>query len=209
MSGSRRTNEKRKRYLFIGLAVVAVVVGVTSLFTPFLGRARFGPMRGFAMGPMSAGMMREAHAMADIESEFSYMVRMIPHHREAVESARTLLERTERPEMAGFAENIIATQSREIEQMREWLAEWYPQRDTDVDYTPMMGDYSRLSGDELDLAFLQDMIPHHMAAVMMSQQLLSQVDVEHSRLEELASSIRTTQTQEIRQMSLWMDRWFG
>ena len=53
------------------------------------------------------------------------------------------------------------------------------------------------------------MIPHHMAAVMMSEQLLSQVNVEHAQLEELAASIRTTQTQEIRQMSLWMDRWFN
>jgi uncharacterized protein (DUF305 family) len=52
------------------------------------------------------------------------------------------------------------------------------------------------------------MIPHHMAAVMMSQQLLSRVNVEHSQLEELAANIRTTQTQEIRQMSRWMDRWY-
>ena len=159
------------------------------------------------MGPMSFGMMREVHAMADLESEFDYMVRMIPHHREAVESARALRDQTDRPEMARFAETIIATQSREIEQMQAWLAAWYPERNTEVDYTPMMRDYSGLSGDELDLAFLQDMIPHHMAAVMMSEQLLSQVNVEHAQLEELAASIRTTQTQEIRQMSLWMDRW--
>jgi uncharacterized protein (DUF305 family) len=146
--------------------------------------------------------------MADLESEFDYMVRMIPHHREAVESARILRDRTDRPEMAAFAEQIITTQSRETEQMRSWLSTWYPERDTDVDYTPMMRDYSGLSGGELDLAFLQDMIPHHMAAVTMSQQLLSQVDVEHSELEELAKSIRRTQMQEIRQMSRWIERWF-
>ena len=48
-----------------------------------------------------------------------------------------------------------------------------------------------------------------MAAVMMSQQLLSRVDIEHSQLEELAASIRTTQMQEIRRMSLWLERWFN
>ncbi|MFP4068284.1 MAG: DUF305 domain-containing protein [Spirochaetaceae bacterium] len=53
------------------------------------------------------------------------------------------------------------------------------------------------------------MIPHHMAAVMMSQQLLAQVRVEHSELETLAASIRDTQMREIRQMSLWLDEWFN
>lgn len=110
--------------------------------------------------------------------------------------------------MRDFAEQIIATQTREIEQMEAWLAQWYPEHDRDFEYQPMMRDYSELSGNELDLAFLQDMIPHHMAAVMMSQQLLSQVKIEHRELEELAANIRTTQTQEIRQMSLWLDRWF-
>ena len=209
MIRSGKKTGTRARSVLMGLAVVAVAVVSISLLTPFLGRARFGPMRGFTMGPRSFGMMREVHAMADLESEFDYMVRMIPHHREAVESARTLRDQTDRPEMAAFAETIITTQSREIEQMQAWLAAWYPQRSTEVDYTPMMRGYSGLSGDEVDLAFLQDMIPHHMAAVMMSEQLLSQVNTEHSELEELAASIRSTQTQEIRQMSLWMDRWFN
>ncbi len=48
--------------------------------------------------------------------------------------------------------------------MRSWLAAWYPEADHDAEYQPMMRDYSGLSGDDLDLAFLQDMIPHHMVA---------------------------------------------
>ena len=204
----------RTRSLIVAVAVVLVALGAISLFTPFLGRARLGPMRGIAapggsaMGPMSFGMMREVRSMSDVQSEFDYMVRMIPHHREAVESAQTLLERTDRAEMRSFAETIITTQTREIEQMESWLEAWYPEQDRQVDYQPMMRDYSELSGDELDLAFLQDMIPHHMAAVMMSQQLLSQVQVEHPELETLAASIRRIQMEEIRQMSQWMDTWF-
>ena len=48
-------------------------------------------MRGFTMGPMSFGMMREVRAMADVESEFDYMVRMIPHHMAAVMMSEQLL----------------------------------------------------------------------------------------------------------------------
>lgn len=199
----------RRRSLVIGLAAVAIVLGAISLFTPALGRARFGPMRGFGMGPMSFSVMREAHAMADVESELEYMIRMIPHHQEAVDTAEELLDRTDRPEMEAFAESIIATQSREIQRMRSWLADWYPERDTDADYEPMMRDYAGLSGSQLDLAFLQDMIPHHMAAVMMSEQLLTRVRVEHEELEALARRIRTSQLQEIRQMGLWLEKWFG
>ncbi|WP_433429297.1 DUF305 domain-containing protein [Nonomuraea sp. CA-141351] len=44
---------------------------------------------------------------------------------------------------------------------------------------PQMRDLSRLSGDALDETFLQDMIPHHMVAVMMSQQLLASGRAEH------------------------------
>ncbi len=208
-------HKKNTRVVAVSLAVILLVLGGISLFTPFLGRARVGPMASFSvpggmrgMGPMSFGMMREVHAMADVESELDYMIRMIPHHQEAVDSARVLRERTERSEMRGFAEEIITTQTREIRQMESWLARWYPEHDREFDYQPMMRDYSGLSGNQLDLAFLQDMIPHHMAAVMMSEQLLSQVNVEHGELEELAESIRTTQTREIRQMSLWMGEWF-
>jgi uncharacterized protein (DUF305 family) len=147
--------------------------------------------------------------MADFETEVDYMVRMIPHHQEAVDSARVLLERTERTEMESFARDIISTQSREIEQMRSLLSKWYPDRDPDVEYEEMMRDYTRLSGDRLDLAFLQDMIPHHVAAVMMSEQLLSGVEIEHAELAELAAGIRAAQTAEIRQMSLWMNEWFN
>lgn len=160
------------------------------------------------MGPMSIGMMREVHAMADVETEFDYMVRMIPHHQEAVESAQVLRERTGRSQMRSFAEEIIETQTREIQQMESWLGEWYPERNRDFEYQPMMREYSGLSGDQLDLAFLQDMIPHHMAAVMMSEQLLSRVQAEHPELAELATSIRTTQTLEIRQMGIWLEQWF-
>ena len=208
-------HNKSRRAVVVSLVLVLLVLAGVSFFTPFLGRARVGPMAGFSapggvrgMGPMSFGMMREAHAMADVKSELDYMVRMIPHHQEAVDSARVLRERTERSQMRGFAEEIITTQTREIEQMEAWLAQWYPEHNRDFDYQPMMRDYSGLSGNELDLAFLQDMIPHHMAAVMMSQQLLSQADIEHRQLEELAAGIRRTQSQEIRQMSLWMDKWF-
>ena len=159
-----------------------------------------------ACGPEPGGM--QGQAMRGIDSEFEYLTRMIPHHEEAIDSAEALLEGTERPEMEAFAEDIIDTQSAEVDQMQEWLAIWYPARDTSVDYEPMMRDLTALDGDELDQAFLEDMIGHHMAAVMMSQQLLTRDLAEHEDVVPFAERIRDGQRAEIQQMRAWLADWF-
>jgi uncharacterized protein (DUF305 family) len=92
--------------------------------------------------------------------------------------------------------------------MNAWIAEWYPEQDRDTAYRPMMRDLSGLSGDELDRTFLEDMISHHMAAVMMSQQLIVQGVADHGELEGLARDIRDEQHAEIFRMQRWLVDWF-
>lgn len=147
--------------------------------------------------------------MTTVESEFDYLAQMIPHHEEAIASARLLLEGTDRPEMEAFARDIIDTQSAEVAQMQEWLATWYPERDVSVDYEPMMRDLTGLTGDELDQAFLEDMVGHHMAAVMMSQQLLAGDLTDHPEVVPFAEQIRDGQHAEIITMRGWLADWFG
>ncbi len=50
---------------------------------------------------------------------------MIRHHQQAVEAAQIVLEQTEREEILRLAEDIVEAQTREIEQLRVWRAEWY------------------------------------------------------------------------------------
>jgi uncharacterized protein (DUF305 family) len=110
--------------------------------------------------------------------------------------------------MREFGRSIVAAQSAQIRQMTTWLADWYPDYPTTVDYQPMMRDLTGLSGDALDRAFLEDMIGHHMAAVMMSQHLLIR-GADHEQVAVLARSIRDDQHVEIVQMRRWLIRWFG
>ena len=151
--------------------------------------------------------MMPGHTMTVVGSESDYLAQMIPHHEEAIASARVLLERTDRPEMKTFAEKIIDTQSAEVAEMLEWLADWHPGQQTSVDYVPMMRDLTGLTGGELDRVFLEDMIGHHMAAVMMSQQLLAGDLAEHQEVVPFAEQIRDDQHAEIFQMSNWLADW--
>jgi uncharacterized protein (DUF305 family) len=159
-------------------------------------------------GQMGSGQMGSM-ARARVDSEFGYLTEMIPHHQEAIAAAQQLLARSDRPEMKAFATSIIQTQSAQVDQMKADLARWYPGRDTTANYAPMMRDLSQLSGDALDRAFLEDMIPHHGMAVMMSEQLLSQHMAQHDEVTQLATTIRDGQHAEIVKMMGWLGSWFG
>ncbi len=51
---------------------------------------------------------------------------MIPHHQSAIEMAREARTKATHPEIKQLADEIIAAQQREIDQMRAWRAQWYP-----------------------------------------------------------------------------------
>lgn len=184
-----------KRNLVITLIILAVI-GVGASFV----LAQHGP------GMMGSGRMGPG-MMESVDSEYEFLIKMIPHHEEAVANAKILRDNTNREEMRKFAKDIIEVQTQEIEEMEKYLAEWYPDRTNNYQYQPMMGDYEGLTGEELDQAFLEDMIFHHMGAVMMSQQLIMQGLDEQQEVYLLARSIRDSQRQEIFMMRDWLDDW--
>lgn len=159
----------------------------------------------------SMSMHEQHHGGASVmpASEADYLVDMIPHHEEAIRAARQLLAGTEREEMREFARRIIDVQQSEVDTMRRWLSERHPTVDRTSTYMAMMGDYQGMTGDQIDRAFLEDMIPHHMTAVMMSQQLVMIGISEHDDVPPFAETIARTQSSEIQEMSAWLQDWFG
>lgn|GEM_PF-2108208 len=161
-----------------------------------------GPEGGAMFGlPETVGGARRAEVL-----EADYLAAMVAHHEEAVTAAREL-SRSHRAAMREFGTDIVVVQSDQIRQMRRWLRQWYPDQPS-TEYTPMMQDLTGVSGDALDRTFLQEMIGHHMVAVMMSQRLLRH-GTEHAPVAVLARSIRDDQAVEIAQMRRWLARWFG
>jgi uncharacterized protein (DUF305 family) len=158
------------------------------------------------LGGHMAGSGTGHHLSAASEEE--YLAEMVAHHQEAIDAAREL-GRSDRATMRRFGERIVEAQSAQVEQMESWLAEWYPDDSTDVDYEPMMRDLTGLSGDRLDRTFLEDMVAHHMAAVMMSQHGLASGLFGHDEVAVLAADIRDDQRVEIVRMRAWLRDWFG
>ncbi len=102
---------------FILLAVSTAIVLVSAFVAPPASPAHTtasteqGGMEGHVMDNMSMA----------VDSEEAFVSGMIPHHREAVESARAVLETTQRPEVRELAQNVIATQTEEIATLEGWL----------------------------------------------------------------------------------------
>ena len=160
------------------------------------------------------GMMGDQH----------FITMMIPHHEDAIAMANMALTRAEHPEIKQLAKNIKTSQTQEIEQMRAWYTKWYG---TDVPKFSgnnmgggmmhggnrgMMGnmrtDLAALSkAKNFDQAFIEEMIPHHEMAVMMSQHLLS--NAVHPEMKKLAQAIIQAQTKEINEMQSWYQQWYG
>jgi len=49
-----------------------------------------------------------------VNSEFDFIYLMIPHHQEAVDTAKSLTSITQNPELKTLTQNIIDGQSKEI-----------------------------------------------------------------------------------------------
>ncbi|WP_224279649.1 DUF305 domain-containing protein [Nocardioides lacusdianchii] len=184
------------------VAVLALVVAAVALLRDDDGSMPHRDARAWSMG---GGM---GHDTWSTDDEAGFLREMVAHHREAIETAGELA-RSERPAMRALGARIVSSQTAQVEQMGAWLDEWYADDPVDTAYEPMMRDLSGLSDDRLDRTFLEDMVGHHMAAVMMSQRLLVHGAAENDEVADLARTIRTEQVREIRWMSERLSTWFG
>jgi uncharacterized protein (DUF305 family) len=142
-----------------------------------------------------------------------FIDRMIPHHAMAILSAQHMISDSRRPELRVLAENIVESQTEQIEQMRAWRKEWYGDPGPEYPYqhdrwgngmgwddNGMMGQGGRgmMDGDAADAMFLRMMIPHHQQAIQMSRVALERA--EHPETRQLAEQIIAEQSAEIESM---------
>jgi uncharacterized protein (DUF305 family) len=171
--------------------------------------------------------MSSSQTMGSFDEEgpfdLQFIDQMIVHHQGAIMSSEHMIADSERPELRQLAENIQRSQSEQIEQMRAWREQWYPdaeptsemmgstQMDEMMDSAQMeemMGgghmQEEMMGGDTTDSMFLRMMIPHHQSAIDMSGQALERA--EHPELRGLAQQIIDEQTAEIGLMEGYLEQ---
>jgi uncharacterized protein (DUF305 family) len=74
---------------------------------------------------MSRHDEREMSELEGEEFEIEFLQGMIRHHAMAVMMSRSILRHAGHDELKDLARQIIETQTAEIQQMQDWLSEWY------------------------------------------------------------------------------------
>jgi uncharacterized protein (DUF305 family) len=148
-----------------------------------------------------------AAAHAPVTAEAGFIAGMIPHHQEAVDVAREVAERGERPEVRALARAIVDGQAEEIAQLEAWLAAWYPATPA-ADDARMMRGLEGLAPSEIDEVFVVDMILHHEMAVAMANEVLALQPPPRPEVAALARDIIRAQTEEIGLLRGWIETWW-
>jgi uncharacterized protein (DUF305 family) len=134
---------------------------------------------------------------------------MVPHHQAAIEMAREAKQAAlSQPELISIADDIIATQQAEIDQMLAWREQWFGSAESEpqeaalevLGLTPAEagmehGDVDLASVDDVDQTFAGMMIGHHVGAIRMAE--LAEAKADHDEVKQLAGDIITAQQREI------------
>lgn len=197
------------KYGLIGLFVGGIAV---LLFMSSTLNSTNSGMMGFKSN--SQGMMQNSNGI-----DAHFIEQMIPHHEDAITMAKLALVKSNRSEIKQLAQNIIESQSKEIDQMKSWYKDWFG-KDVPVSTQGMMGKskgmHGGMMGDESDMtkleqstdfdkAFIEEMIPHHQMAVMMANMLKG--GTQRTEMKKLADDIVSAQSKEIDQMRSWLKEW--
>ena len=175
-----------------------------------------GGMEGMDMGSGDATAADAAREMVEEDGGYSdraFIDAMVPHHRGAVEMAEVALENAEHREIRELAEDVVAAQEKEIEELRAIKREQYGTSEIpsgmdqgEMDAMGMTDPQELAERRPFDEAFIDAMIPHHESAIAMANAALDGSD--NPEVREIARAIVEAQEKEIAQMEAWRQDWY-
>ena len=166
----------------------------------------------FAVGASACGGDEGGGSAAPTGDAFdkAFIDAMVPHHESAIDMARSAdVAGLTQPDLQRVADDILANQQAEIDQMKRWREEWFGSAEIDPegaaalamseDEMGMTHDPDALlNSGEVDKDFAVMMIDHHEGAVAMAELALDRA--EHEELRRLAQAIIDAQEREIEVM---------
>lgn len=161
---------------------------------------------------MNHSAMQSAPNAAAQAFDLQFLDTMIVHHEGAIEMARAAEAKTQNADLKIFAARVVADQTREINQMKQWRGQWFAGRPSALNMEMAgMADSMKgmnaakmnaASGASFDAEFASQMTAHHQGAVVMAREALTRA--EHAEIKTLANQIIQAQEAEIKQMAKWM-----
>jgi uncharacterized protein (DUF305 family) len=148
-------------------------------------------------------------ASGQVPFDRAFIDAMVPHHQAAIEMAREAKEAgLSHPELISIADDIIATQQTEIDQMLAWRQQWFGSKEREPEAAALEvlglsaaeagmehGATDLATADDVDQAFAGMMIGHHVGAIRMAEQ--AEKNSDHDEVKQLAGDIITAQQREI------------
>ena len=175
------------------------------------------PMNHNAMNAneMDHSTMQSSPNAASAPYDLQFLDTMIAHHRGAVDMAGPCATKAQHEEVKTLCANIVLSQQKEIADMKAWRDKWFAGKEPALNMEMMgmqnsmtgmdMKQLASLSGKEFDLAFINQMIPHHEGAVVMANEALQKST--KPEIKTLAAAIVKAQEAEIKQMKEWQTAW--
>ncbi|MBA3263470.1 MAG: DUF305 domain-containing protein [Thermoleophilaceae bacterium] len=166
----------------------------------------------FAVLVATVALVPTSHAKGPAGAyDRAFLTDMIGHHTMAVDMAEMAREKATHPELKKAAEDIIRTQSAEIDRMRRWLRDWYGVRrvQPELEHHEMlqMGELEEATGAEFEIRFLALMSVHHTQAIERASVAIERA--KHRPVRKLARAIVKAQEGEIEQFRDWLVAWYA
>ena len=168
--------------------------------------------------------------VAALEFDLIFLDAMIPHIQSATTMAVVVGNNSDRAEILQFAQETAEVQRLQVETMRTWRADWYPDVPAlsqqqlieamivKLSDSPGVGGVAGLeemneshrqadlaalcaSGDQIDITYIDNVIAHNSSAIVLAKEALNRST--HREIKELAASIVTAQQYQIDQLLAW------
>lgn len=165
---------------------------------------------GFSLTP-EYGQMRQENSLemkslgqADRYVDLRYIDNMIAHHYSAIHLAKQVQASSHHKEIRNLASEIIANDQAGIEKLYSWKKDWYQnERQISLFEKVNVGSVD----DTQDLRFLNALITHHEAAIMLSQEI--QTKSARNDILDLSSSVIVSLSDGLDTLKQWRKEWYG
>lgn len=142
--------------------------------------------------------------------EIDFMKYLIDHHYAGTIIDQMCVKKATHQALRDLCSKEVKDQQMQINEMKSWLHKWYgihyePQLDAQgqaiVDYISSLN-----GGRTFEIGFMENLIPHHLSAIISSQKCVEKAS--HESLKDLCENVVSSQTMSVSMLKTWLCNWY-